>query len=480
MAENTGSQGARRLGFSLAAVAATAAIIFALFMQAGREDGASDQTATAEDSSPQSDEPETEQAEVASGTQAEPLSETPEEAPVVETEPPEVAPPSFDVVRVEPDGQTLVAGRGAPGASIDILVDGRIVGTAEADAAGGFVAMLDIGTNANPQVMSLAMKHGADLVVASADSVIVAPAPEPEVEPVETEATPEPVEPVTETASLASDLTTDEETAPAADEGAPAMIEEAAEPEAPQEEIVVGEGDAPSETPDVATAEASAEPGQEGAIAEASPIEPVTDTDVAVASAPKEPEPVAEPQSPTVLLATEDGIEVLQDGGAPEAMANVSIDSIGYDPEGEVQLAGRATSADGFVRVYIDNEPVQTAPVREDGQWRLELPDVETGVFTLRVDELDAEGSVTSRAETPFKREDAEDIAELAENSEVDEAEAVPVRLVTVQPGNTLWGIARQNYGDGILYVRVFEANRDRIRDPDLIYPGQLFTVPEP
>ena len=51
--------------------------------------------------------------------------------------------------------------------------------------------------------------------------------------------------------------------------------------------------------------------------------------------------------------------------------------------------------------------------------------------------------------------------------------------LITVQPGNTLWGIASEKYGDGFLYVRVFEANTDRIRDPDLIYPGQIFTVPD-
>ena len=54
-----------------------------------------------------------------------------------------------------------------------------------------------------------------------------------------------------------------------------------------------------------------------------------------------------------------------------------------------------------------------------------------------------------------------------------------PVSLITVQPGNTLWGIAREKYGEGVLYVRVFEANTDRIRDPDLIYPGQIFSVPD-
>ena len=50
---------------------------------------------------------------------------------------------------------------------------------------------------------------------------------------------------------------------------------------------------------------------------------------------------------------------------------------------------------------------------------------------------------------------------------------------VTVQPGFTLWGIAQERYGDGVMYVQVFEANKDKIKDPNLIYPGQVFSVPE-
>ncbi|WP_054300936.1 LysM peptidoglycan-binding domain-containing protein, partial [Gemmobacter sp. LW-1] len=50
---------------------------------------------------------------------------------------------------------------------------------------------------------------------------------------------------------------------------------------------------------------------------------------------------------------------------------------------------------------------------------------------------------------------------------------------VTVQPGFTLWRIARENFGDGVLYVKVFDANKDQIRNPDLIYPGQVFLIPD-
>ncbi|RMD92527.1 MAG: LysM peptidoglycan-binding domain-containing protein [Alphaproteobacteria bacterium] len=152
------------------------------------------------------------------------------------------------------------------------------------------------------------------------------------------------------------------------------------------------------------------------------------------------------------------------------------IDTISYDPAGEVAVSGRG-GAGGYVRIYLDNRPLLTAPVSPQGEWHAELPEVDTGVYTLRVDEVDSEGRVISRAETPFKREEPEVLARLTADIQPPEL-GVAARVVTVQPGNTLWGIARRNYGRGILYVHVFEANRDQIRDPDLIYPGQVFTVP--
>jgi nucleoid-associated protein YgaU len=48
-----------------------------------------------------------------------------------------------------------------------------------------------------------------------------------------------------------------------------------------------------------------------------------------------------------------------------------------------------------------------------------------------------------------------------------------------VQPGASLWRIARRTYGDGVHYSLIYEANQSQIRDPDLIYPGQIFTVPQ-
>ncbi|HET9325829.1 MAG TPA: LysM peptidoglycan-binding domain-containing protein [Candidatus Eisenbacteria bacterium] len=52
-------------------------------------------------------------------------------------------------------------------------------------------------------------------------------------------------------------------------------------------------------------------------------------------------------------------------------------------------------------------------------------------------------------------------------------------RSYTVQKGDTLSRIAEQFYGTAAKWRLIYEANRDLIKDPDLIYPGQTFTIPE-
>ena len=104
--------------------------------------------------------------------------------------------------------------------------------------------------------------------------------------------------------------------------------------------------------------------------------------------------------------------------------------------------------------------------MNESGAWKAFLSDVQTGVYTLRLDEVNESGTVEGRLELPFKREEEALIQAMGEGS------------ITVQPGNSLWRIARKYYGKGIQYVEIFERNSHLIRDPDLIYPGQIFSLP--
>ncbi len=178
-------------------------------------------------------------------------------------------------------------------------------------------------------------------------------------------------------------------------------------------------------------------------------------------------------EEPLVVIAGKDGVKVVQ-SSKQNSSQDVSVDAISYDETGEVSLTGRGKPSP-IVRIYLNNMPISTAAMDATGQWSTALSEIDAGIYTLRVDELDKTGNVVSRLETPFKRERREDLA--AYMTSVDEP--ARINVVTVQPGNTLWAIARKRYGRGILYVRVFEENKDKIRNPDLIYPGQVFSLPD-
>lgn len=384
----------------------------------------------------------------------------PEAAVVAAVEP---AALKIDLVRVAADGATTIAGMAAAGDEISFLMAEAALAVTTADASGNFVGLFDIAPAPEPRVMRVVAKTS---------------------------------------------------------EGVTREVELVIAPFAAPEALV-------------ATAEASV-------------------TDAA--------EPLAA-QAPAALLIAPEGVKVVQPSAAaaaePAAVDGVTLDTITYGADGAVQLGGTGAAGSGL-RVYLDQAVVAETAVGADASWQAVLTDVAAGVYTLRVDQLSADGKVTARFETPFKRETLEalaavaaaaapepssEVAALAEPAAVAPAapasaepasaatesaaiapatpapapaaavtevqapvaaaeqpavaEAAPVAAaapaaptaetpvtttpsvtITVQPGFTLWGIAKQEFGDGVMYVQVFNANKDRIKNPDLIYPGQVFTIP--
>ena len=142
-------------------------------------------------------------------------------------------------------------------------------------------------------------------------------------------------------------------------------------------------------------------------------------------------------QTPTVMIADQDGVRVVQ-SSEDQSSSNVALDAISYDEKGEVALSGRGTPA-AQVLVYLDNAPISSTVLDSAGQWKTDLTDVDPGVYTLRIDQLDTGGKVVSRLETPFQRENRERLIEQVAAS----AEPARVNVITVQPGYTLWAIAR-------------------------------------
>ena len=386
----------------------------------------------------------------------------PEAAVVAAVEP---AALKIDLVRVAADGATTIAGMAAAGDEISFLMAEAALAVTTADASGNFVGLFDIAPAPEPRVMRVVAKTS---------------------------------------------------------EGVTREVELVIAPFAAPEALV-------------ATAEA-----------------PVTDA----------AEPLAA-QAPAALLIAPEGVKVVQPSAAasasaePGAVGGVTLDTITYGADGAVQLGGTGAAGSGL-RVYLDQAVVAETAVGADASWQAVLTDVAAGVYTLRVDQLGADGKVTARFETPFKRETLEALAAVAaaaapepssevaalaepavvapaapasaepasaatesaaiapatpapapaaavtevqapvaaaEQPAVAEATSVaaaapaapiaetpvtttPSVTITVQPGFTLWGIAKQEFGDGVMYVQVFNANKDRIKNPDLIYPGQVFTIP--
>lgn len=154
------------------------------------------------------------------------------------------------------------------------------------------------------------------------------------------------------------------------------------------------------------------------------------------------------------------------DAAEPAAeLPRLSIDIVDYDEKGRVAMSGKA-DIDHTVRVYLDNRHVGSAPSDANGNWALTIGEpIEPGNYTMRADQLDDAGDVTARVEIPFERAKPEHILE-------------PGSRYVVQPGNSLWRIARRTYGEGLKYWIIYHLNRNQIRDPDLIYPGQIFALP--
>lgn len=155
---------------------------------------------------------------------------------------------------------------------------------------------------------------------------------------------------------------------------------------------------------------------------------------------------------------------------APEPAADPSrqrlgLDVVDYDEAGGMRFAGSAPPG-ARLRVYVGPEIAGDAVADPAGRWALtpaRQPSI--GRHTLRVDQLAAAGSVAARIELPFQRD-------------ILPEEALHDGQVIVQPGYSLWRIARRVYGRGVRYTVIYSANRDQIRDPGRIYPGQVFSVP--
>jgi hypothetical protein len=178
--------------------------------------------------------------------------------------------------------------------------------------------------------------------------------------------------------------------------------------------------------------------------------------------------PESRDQTPLVIIGRPgEASRLLQSPFDGVSNGPLALETVDYDESGIIIFSGRAIPGTR-VRVLADEVEIGSTLADASGRWSLTAGSAfAPGIYDLQIDMLDESGRVTAVIALPFERATPQEAAR-----------ANAAGQVIVQPGNSLWRIARRIYGQGLQYTVIYEANRDQIRDPDLIYPGQIFTAP--
>ena len=216
-------------------------------------------------------------------------------------------------------------------------------------------------------------------------------------------------------------------------------------------------------------------------------------------------------EKPVVALMTPDKPSVvLSQPAAPKPMAGtVAIEAVEMEPSGKFHVSGRARPG-AEVRLYLNDSFIASVTAGPDERFAVTINEgISPGSYRVRLDELGSNsGTVRARAEVPFnvpetavtasvqattpKRPDvvgpaASQPTQLAaatpttippDNGQPSAVVVPKIATTTVSRGDSLWRISRLTYGVGTRFAVVYRANREQIRNPNLIYPGQVFVLP--
>lgn len=205
------------------------------------------------------------------------------------------------------------------------------------------------------------------------------------------------------------------------------------------------------------------------------------------------------PGKPSVVLS--------QPAETKPSAGSVVVEAVELEPDGKFHVSGRA-SAGAAVRFYLNDSFVTSVTAGADGSFAITINEgVAPGSYRVRLDEMESKsGAVRARAEVPFnvpgtavtaslpahatasRRPNAAAAREpqlaaagttaLPEGGSPSAVVVPKIATTTVSRGDSLWRISRLTYGEGPRYTVIYNANRAQIRDPDLIYPGQVFVLP--
>ncbi|WP_422375865.1 LysM peptidoglycan-binding domain-containing protein [Roseibium sp.] len=230
--------------------------------------------------------------------------------------------------------------------------------------------------------------------------------------------------------------------------------------------------------------------GEETQVASRSvqPSEPAQSEEQPAAAASEQPASQGEqaPADNQPVEATAPATSAPQPEAAP-AEPTVTVEAVESETD-KVFVAGTGEPGSS-VRVYVGDEFQGEAEVNASGKWLVQgTKNIAEGNVEVRADLIAEDGNaVDARAAVTFEKEQDKQIVltkVVASGASGDAAgqgaevkKTLPV--VIIRKGDNLWRISRRLYGEGVRYTTIYQANQDQIRNPDLIYPGQVFLTPE-
>lgn len=338
----------------------------------------------------------------------------------------------IDVARVQPDGMAVFAGKGAAGGQIFITENGAILAQNAINEQGEWVVLPEEPLSPGAHLLELQMVTKEGLTVRADVSLVVEIAQSKDEKPLVA-------------------------VVPQTDEAAPQLLQKP-------------EDDADVTATDTIIAANSA--GSDAAkLADDSPVitenkpenkpenEPENNTETASASASSTQTELA---SQSDDQAAETVAEILG-----QAEIFIQIGSLSWGADGTLFLHGVASGGD-IVSGMIDGTDLADYQLGSTGRWSLSA---DGDLF---------DDGISKRAQIQLLNDTGKTLAEtsLSINKAQLQAGLDGSLMVVVHKGDALWRIAYRSYGKGVRYVDIFKRNADKITDPDLIYPDQIFAVP--
>lgn len=172
----------------------------------------------------------------------------------------------------------------------------------------------------------------------------------------------------------------------------------------------------------------------------------------------------------------------------------IAIEAVEIEGQ-SVFVAGKAKGGNRVI-VHANDTLLGASLISPDGRFLVQSKQpLSIGDYIIRADLLDNANQVLATARVPFRREAGENISAIASDTDGQTAapseansgnaasSATPLQKVEgsviIRRGDNLWTISKRTYGKGTRYTTIYLANREQIRNPDLIWPGQVFNMPK-